>query len=136
MPTKVQVVQAVRAQLQRDVDTLERLHGAATSEVSSDETRQEGKYDTRATEASYLARGQAQRHAEIKSLLAWFERFDPTWPPEDEAATVGSLVTLGGPTRRILFIAPQGGPTVELEGERITVASDASVGRRHCGRVS
>ena len=58
---KVAAIEAFRASLSTELDAVERVAAMARDEASSAETKQEGKYDTRATEASYLARGQAER---------------------------------------------------------------------------
>jgi hypothetical protein len=54
----------------------------ARDEATSDQTRAEGKYDTRATEASYLVAGQGQRLMELTRIEAILETADagPGYP--------------------------------------------------------
>ncbi len=58
------VVEAFRTVLTEELSAVERVAAMARDEVSSEETKQEGKYDTRATEASYLARGRGAAPAQ------------------------------------------------------------------------
>jgi transcription elongation GreA/GreB family factor len=116
------VVEAFRTVLTEELSAVERVAAMARDEVSSEETRQEGKYDTRATEASYLARGQAWRVAELRRLKAWFDVFD-AGKPGSESIGVGSLVQLDGPRSGWVFVAPIGGPKAEVDGVSIRLIS-------------
>lgn len=128
-PSKPAVVDALRQALARELAGVEAAAALARDEVSSAETRQEGRYDTRATEASYLARGQAERIAELRTLSAWFQVFDPARPLPDPVVQVGALVQLedlGTAARRWLFLAPRGGVSVELGGVVVRTISPTS----------
>ncbi len=117
-------IHAVMATLDEALDAVERAAAMARDEVASEETKPEGKYDTRATEASYLARGQAWRVAALRRLRAWFDTLDPNRAPE--VITVGSLVSLSGPRAGWVFVAPDSGPRVVVDGEHLRVISPAS----------
>ena len=52
IPSKNAARSALRDAIQAELDAVERVAAMARDEVSSAETQQEGKYDTRATEAS------------------------------------------------------------------------------------
>jgi len=119
---KTTVVEAFRAALAAELAAVERVAAMARDEVSSDETKQEGKYDTRATEASYLARGQAWRVAELRRLKAWFDVFDPTTATA-ETIGIGSLVSLEGQRSGWVFLSPIGGPTASVDGQSIRLIS-------------
>lgn len=125
---KVRVVEALRQALAQELAGVEAAAALARDEVQSDETRQEGQYDTRATEASYLARGQAERIADLRALAAWFEVYDPQARLEEPVVQVGALVTLveDGGAERVFFVAPQGGLATEVDGRRVTVISPSS----------
>ena len=120
---KERVIQSLRDKLVSELEAVESVAAATRSEVGSDETKQEGKYDTRATEASYLARGQAWRVAELRQLVAWFSALEAR---PMETATVGALVEVEGPRTELLFIAPVGGAKVEVDGRTVRVVSTAS----------
>ena len=127
--TKAAVVDALSEALSERLVSVERVAAMARDEVASDETKQEGKYDTRATEASYLARGQAWRVAELRRLVAWCSVFDPH-QPRHRAVGVGSLVRLTGPRSGWVFVAPIGGPQVAVGADTVRVVSlDAPLGQ-------
>lgn len=122
---KLAVIEAVRATLSQELAAVERVAAMARDEVSSAETKQEGKYDTRATEASYLARGQAWRVAELRRLTAWFAVFDPARHVAEKVG-VGCLVQLEGPHTGWVFVSPVGGPKVTVSGETVRLISPKS----------
>lgn len=110
------VQQAVRA----DVDAMERMVAMSRDEATSDESRPENKYDTRALEASYLAAGQGRRLLELQRLEAWLGHLGaPT-----EAVRLGSFVELD--EARWVLLGPAAGPTVPHQGVEISVISTAS----------
>jgi transcription elongation GreA/GreB family factor len=125
-PTKQAVVAVLRDALRAELHAVESVAAMARDEASSAETRSEGKYDTRATEASYLARGQAWRVAELRQLTAWYQLFDPNQPLDTPTAQVGALVEVDGPRRELLFIAPVGGGRIEVDGVSVRVISPSS----------
>jgi transcription elongation GreA/GreB family factor len=101
---------------------VERVAAMARDEASSDETRSEGKYDTRATEASFLARGQAERVEDLRRARSWLEReVDAAiGSPATKSAQVdvGALVEIEMRGRiELLFIAPMTTASVRI-GER------------------
>lgn len=116
LPSKTDARSALLHAIQAELDVVERVAAMARDEASSGESRQEGKYDTRATEASYLARGQAQRVTALRRLRAWLSM--PS-DPSDHAGVirVGSLVSLRSADRHCLaFLLPSGGARAELGG--------------------
>ena len=122
---KERVIQSLRDKLVSELEAEESVAAATRSEVGSDETKQEGKYDTRATEASYLARGQAWRVAELRRLVAWFAVFDPHQTPPRTIGP-GSLVRLDGARAGWFLLGPVGGPSTEVEGVPIRLISPKS----------
>ncbi|MCP4805686.1 MAG: GreA/GreB family elongation factor [Proteobacteria bacterium] len=115
------VVTELTRVLREELAAVERVAAMARDEVGNSETKAEGKYDTRSTEASYLARGQAWRVVELRRLVAWIEAFEPT---PREQVSIGALVHVepGG----WLFVAPVGGHTVTVDGVRVRAISPAS----------
>jgi transcription elongation GreA/GreB family factor len=131
LPPRALVVEALRAAIATELSALERVSAVTREEVTSDETRSEGKYDTRSTEASYLARGQAWRIAASRQLHAWFQALPDTLPSTDGRAHLGSLVAVEceantPATTDYLFLAPVGGTRVEVNGQTIRVISPDS----------
>ena len=121
---KTQVIAAIRTALAESLQAVERIAAMARDETTSGETRSEGKYDTRATEASYLARGQATRIADLQHQLAWFTHIGEGTPTTRVGP--GALVCLEGDQQDTVYLAPVGGTQVEVEGTIVRVISPAS----------
>ena len=126
LPDKARVVSALRAAVAEELAAFERLAEQARDEVTSDQTRQEGQYDTRATEASYLARGQAARIVELRRLVAWVDVFDPRRALDEPVVQSGALVVVQGPRTDVIFIAPAGGNRLDVDGIVVRVVSPVS----------
>ena len=119
---KAQAIDALRTTYRLELAAVEQASAAARDETTNAETKQEGKYDTRAIEASYLARGQAVRVAALRQLTAWFEQLQARPCTEIQ---VGALFQLEG-SSDWMFMAPVGGSGADLDGQRIKVISPAS----------
>ncbi len=120
------VVQQLRTGVQSELDAMEAMAEMARDEATNTETKAEGKYDTRATEASYLARGQAWRIAELRKLVAWLSTEAATRQLTEPIVQVGALVHLEGARSEWFFVAPSGGKDTEVNGQTIHVISTAS----------
>jgi len=108
---KSDVVAALLAGLRDELASLERLTQAARDEATSPESRPENKYDTRATEASYLAVGQGQRMVALRRLTAFLET----------DGRVDLFHVDGAKGEGWFLLAPDGG------GRRLSVAGDEVV---------
>jgi len=110
---KKALIQSLKGQLEeqyrRSIAAVEGAHEAATG----DDTKAEGKYDTRALEASYLAAGQAEQADELARGVAAvnacqfpeFQMDDPVGP--------GALVECDQEGELVYFLlAPGGGGMV------------------------
>ena len=125
IPHRLQVIEAFKSALATELTALERVSSVTREEVTSDETRSEGKYDTRSTEASYLARGQAIRIADLRQLVAWAATLTAV-PPSKELVCLGSLVVAESTTEALYFLAPAGGTRIVIEDHTIRVVSPKS----------
>ena len=119
-----QILQALKAQLS--------LMQAATAEArenaTGDETRSEGKYDTRAIEASYLASAQAGQVASLSQAIDMLSRFEPRAFDEQEAIAPGALVEADddGEITYYLLAPVGGGCTIDYQGFDCTVLAPES----------
>lgn len=132
---KAAVLQAVREALRRDFENLRDLSKRTRAGSGDDETRTEGKYDTRATEENYLADGQARQAVLAAESLAAFEALGHRPFTPEAPVDLGALVQLefpgGGETAWFLLGPAAGGLEVTVEGETITViTSDSPLGRQ------
>lgn len=125
-PDKARIVAALLEQVQAELDGMEAVAEAARDEATSSETKAEGKYDTRATEASYLARGQAWRIVSLRKQVAWLSSGAPLQPLAEPVVQVGALVRISGPRDDLLFMAPIGGGRVNVDGTTVLVISPSA----------
>jgi len=106
-------------------------HAAAVDGTINSEARAENSKDTRGLEQSYLARGQAQRVAELEAAVS-----DATALVLRSSATIASssLVTVDEDgTERRFFVAPQGGGS-ELSGGVQVVTPSSPLGGALLGK--
>jgi hypothetical protein len=73
---KKKLIECAIAQIEADLRVLTQTAQTAREAAIHSENKSEGKYDTRAIEASYLAEGQAKRAAELESLIHYFKFFE------------------------------------------------------------
>ena len=125
-PDKAAVVAALQAQIQSELASLESLAAMARDEATSSETKAEGKYDTRATEASYLARGQAWRIKELRQLLSWLHSDIAVAKLAEPVVQVSALVRIHGARSETVFVAPIGGGKATIGDETVRLISPAS----------
>jgi transcription elongation GreA/GreB family factor len=131
-PGKPEVIAAFKADAEGALATAERAQSIAQNEATSDESKAEGKYDTRATEASYLARGQADRVIQLRAVVAWFDGFNASTP--HDIVGLGSLVTLKSAHDQTLLVCPVGGAKLTIKNTVIRALSLAApLGRAIAG---
>jgi transcription elongation GreA/GreB family factor len=119
------------AQLAAALETAQAAHRAAIEGSTHAEARAENSKDTRGLEQSYLARGQAQRVAELEAGVAEVAALQ--LPARDRVA-VGALVTLAEAGRESrVFVAPHGGGSV-LGGGVQVVTPASPLGRALLGK--
>ena len=126
MLPKGHVVDALCAAITAELCSMESMAEMARDEATSAETKAEGKYDTRATEASYLARGQAWRIAELRKLRGWLMTEIARAPTMTEGVQTGALVRVDGARSEWLYVAPIGGGKASCNGETVRIVSLAS----------
>jgi transcription elongation GreA/GreB family factor len=121
---KKKLQDALVAALQHDRDTLLAAQRLTAEGVTHEDARAEGLKDMRATEASYIARGQAQRVDALSADVARLRAMTPRAFSEDDPVALGAVVTTSSKTDEEpdsaatteLYVAPAGG------GQRLEVA--------------
>ena len=118
----------VLEKFRQELKQQERAAGAAREGASGDEVSSESKYDTRATEASYLARGHAMQYEALIDDLRTLEAYRVPDYENDESIGTGALVEVSfGRERQHYFILPRGGGIfVEFDGIEIAVLNPRS----------
>lgn len=121
---KTDVLAAILKVLSDELDAATRGARASFAAATDPDSRAENKYDTRTLEASYVARGQAQRVSELTEALHHFEAM-AQHPQAVPDVRLGALITLDD--GQIYLMGPgAGGTEVVLEGHEILVITPAS----------
>lgn len=119
-------------QILRDLESQSEVMKAAAEEArenaTGEETKSDGKYDTRAIEAGYLAVAQAEQAEKLAEAVRVFETFDPPIYDVGDAIGPGALVESehGGEIVYYLLAPAGGGHTVEYDGFDCTVLTPES----------
>jgi hypothetical protein len=107
---KTAVIKAIIEAIEAEFDTLQRTSRATRAAGNDEESKSEGKYDTRSTEDNYLADGLArQAYAAAQAGVAWKDFVPANFEP-GARIDIGALVLLGFPDEeRWFFLGPAGG---------------------------
>lgn len=134
---KPAVLDQLLAVLQAELATLTRAAQGAFAAATDPDSKAENKYDTRTLEASYVARGQAQRVAELQQAVQAFGALSGNTLESGAAITLGTLLILELPGELAhYFLGPfAGGTEVVHEGNEVVVITPASaLGQKLIGR--
>ncbi len=126
LPSKLELRSELERRLNADLEALERAQRGAIEGATHEEAKPENDKDTRALEASYLARGQAMRIEELRRGLAEVAAFGLRDFDEQTPLALSAVVTVEDDEGEVtLFIAPHGGG-VKLAGGRVGVVTPRS----------
>ena len=114
--------------VKNDIALAEEASGSTTDYVREGDVKSEGKYDTRAIEAGYLAGAQQRRVEELKLELQLLEEIPAREFSNDEEVSIGALVDIKFNNQiRKYFVAPTaGGTMINIDGETVLVISTFS----------
>jgi len=122
------------AQLESALATARAAHKAAVEGATHAEARPENDKDTRGLEQSYLARGVAQRAAELEAAVAAIAGWQPRAFAADAAIALGALVTVDDDGRARSFLIAGHGGGVTLPGGVTVITPTSPIGRALLGR--
>lgn len=133
-PAKAALHAALLAQLEAALAGARSAHEAAVEGATHDDARPENDKDTRGLEQSYLARGIAQRVAELEIAVAMVAAMPVRTFGADEPVAVGAVVSVDddGGTRHFLVAAHGGG--LILPGEVTVLTPSSPIGRALLGK--
>jgi transcription elongation GreA/GreB family factor len=134
---KVKLALAVRSRARHDLEVAVDAQRNTVRGATHEESKPENDKDTRAIEASYLARGQAARVEQLREAVALLEALDLSPHHEKTPIRGGSLLMLEEDGEQSLcFLAPVGtGLEVEVDDRQVRVVSTrAPLGRALLGR--
>lgn len=125
---KAAIFKAILQTFRATLTDHEKAAGAAREGASGDEVASEGKYDTRATEASYLARGHAMQYEAMLQSMRTLESYRvPPYDNDEEIGTGALIEVKTGRSKTTYFILPAGGGTdVIVDGTEIVVINARS----------
>ena len=134
---KSTILTAILSRLEVELGALTQGARASYAAATDPDSKAENKYDTRTLEASYVARGQAQRVEELRQALHDFGQLKPQASHVSETVRLGSWLTLkAGTFEDEYFMGPaEGGLEVQESGREIMVITPASpLGARLMGK--
>ncbi|NIP96107.1 MAG: hypothetical protein GWO24_22795 [Akkermansiaceae bacterium] len=126
--SKPALIHQIHRELEAQLAVMKSAAVEAIENATGDETKSDGKYDTRAIEAGYLAGAQAEQAERLAESIRLFRDFDPPIYRDDEAVGPGALVETehGGEIVYYLLAPAGGGHTVEYDGFDCTVLTPES----------
>jgi len=133
---KTAIFAAILDAIRAEFDTLQRTSAKARADGNDQESKAEGKYDTRSTEDNYLADGLARQALAAAQKGAAYKDFSPARFEPDAAIDVGALVLLGFPDEaRWFFLGPAGGGIEVMHAgvQIVTLTPESPLGRQLMG---
>lgn len=132
--TKEKLREELLAALEAALTSARAAHAAAIEGSTHPEAKAENDKDTRGLEQSYLARGVAQRVAELEAAVHDVTRLALRAFKASDPVALGALVTIEeAGDAETLFVAPAGGGTM-LSGGVQVVTTSSPLGRALLGK--
>lgn len=129
LPSKDAVFAALDGALAEQIEDAKRRAKAAADAATHEESRSEDKHDMRSTEESYLARGQAQRVADLevdRATLRSLVKLDFASGRPIAASALVALEDEDGGELAVLLAPAAGGQTVAVDGVRVRVVTPSA----------
>lgn len=125
---KQKLLQAVIAQMEEELSRAQTAFKSTNEAATAEENRPENQYDTRALEASFLARGQAARISELEHGIKVLRELPMKELSGDTPIQGGALVTVESDEAKAThFVLPVGaGIQVASGKEKISVVTYSS----------
>lgn len=121
---------------QAELEKAKKTYAVTQTLVKQGDLKSDGKYDTRATEANYLADGQRQRISDMESELLLLEDIPITTLTSKDEVGIGALIEIEfNHQTRSYYLAPTaGGTMLNIDDRAILVISVFSpIGREAIG---
>lgn len=125
---KQKILENVIALMEEELGRARTAASASREAATAEENRPENQFDTRALEASFLARGQAARVAELEHAIKVLRDLPLKPLAGDDAVQAGALVTISCEgTEQTHFVLPSGaGLQVHSGPQKISVVTVSS----------
>jgi transcription elongation GreA/GreB family factor len=131
------IVSLIIDHLSAELETVAGASREAREAATHEDARAEDQYDTRATESSYLADGQARHAAELREAIELYRVLGVRDFGPDEPIALAALVEIQQRKfRDLYFVGPRnGGVVVRHEGTEVMVITPQSpLGHEMLGR--
>ena len=124
---KAHIIQTLLAALEDDLHRLQAANAQASSGATHSETRAETKWDTCGLEASYLARGHAEKFRELAAQVHELRGMAPACFKKRPIAS-GALakVEMNGEIMWFMILPYGGGKDLVIDGSEVTVITPES----------
>ncbi len=129
MPDKQHVLEALRDLIRQRLAEFKDIHDKAHAGATHEENRAEHAKDTRATEASYLARGIAERVADLERSASLLDSLKLREFSPDDPIEITALIGLedeNGDASTFFLVPAGGGEKIAVEGETIRTITPTS----------
>lgn len=125
---KQEVLDHIISVLKSELAALTKAAHESFSAATDPDSKAENKYDTRTLEASYVARGQAQRVVDLQGAVLAFEALSAVAMPDGAATSLGALIGLqGSDGLSHYFLGPAaGGLELTIDATEVIVITPAS----------
>jgi hypothetical protein len=122
---KTKIVQAIIAELEKDLAVAITAAKSAHQDATNDESKAENQYDTRAVEASYVARGQAKRVAQLREALYEYKSLVPKIFSANDGISSTALIEIESQGKKsiLFYMSKGGGFSIEVDGIKIQVVT-------------
>lgn len=136
---KAALMATIRIKLEAELSTLEEAARTTREGLVHEESRAENDKDTRGIEASYLARGQAERVEQMQETLARLRFLSLAAYGPDDPIGAGALVDveIDEEAQSTFFLVPVGGGVAVDFGEREVklITAISPVGKAMLGKL-
>lgn len=122
MIDKKVILEKLIENLQKELEEVESAANSSKDLATADDLKSEGKYDTRAIEASYLAGAQQKRVEELKIDIQMLEEIELQ---SSDQLQMGSLALIEhkGQARYYFLTSTSGGTLLDINGQTVLVIS-------------
>lgn len=135
---KAAIIEALRARVMADLDTLTQSQANAAEGVTHEDARAEGDKDMRSTETSYLARGLAKRVEDMREEARVLANMRVRAFGDDDPIGISALVTVedeDGAGAHYLVVPAGAGLKLDHGGATVSVVTPRSpLGRALVGK--
>ncbi len=122
------IIEAIRENVTKEITNLKEVVKATIEGVTNEESKPENEYDTRGLEATYLARGQNQRIADLEEVLLMLRHINlKNFGPNDGISNTALVeIEFNGKKSTVFMLAKGGGIVVKVQGQTIQVVTPSS----------